>query len=91
MPPGAVASTGKFCRLLAPVSASPTSLAVTPLLARSMPRSVFPSSEFLRIALPVAGATTAMPLAPFPQMTLPSAPSVAEPIVLFEEPEIRMP
>ena len=53
---------------------------------------MFPSSEFLRIALKVvAGATTAMPLPPFPQMTLPSAPSVAEPIVLLDELEIRMP
>ena len=34
-------STGKFCRLLAPVSASFVSFAVTPLLLRSIPRSPF--------------------------------------------------
>ena len=30
--------TGKFCRLFAPVSMSPTSFGVTPAGARSMPR-----------------------------------------------------
>ena len=46
-------STGKFCRLLAPVSPSPASLVVTPSFLRSIPRPVFEKIEFPRIALPV--------------------------------------
>ena len=38
--------TGKFCRPLGPVSGSPTSFAVTPVGARSMPSEVFEKIEF---------------------------------------------
>ena len=44
--------TGKFWRLLGPVSASPASLAVTPSLFRSMPSSVFALIEFRSILFP---------------------------------------
>ncbi len=47
-------STGKFCRLLAPLSASPASLAVMPLAPRSMPRPPLTRIELPRIALPAA-------------------------------------
>ncbi len=49
----AVVSTGKFCRLLAPVSASPASLAVTrfvsPDTTRSMPVVALPYTLLPRI------------------------------------------
>jgi hypothetical protein len=49
--------TGKFCRSLAPVSASPASLAVMPLLPRSMPWPVLPRIWLPRIDTDVLAAT----------------------------------
>ena len=46
------ASTGKFCRLLAPLSASPTSLAVTPAAPMSMPSWAFEWIVLPSTALP---------------------------------------
>ena len=47
--------TGKFCRLLGPVSVSPTSLGVTLSLPRSIPRPPFAKIELVRIALLLVG------------------------------------
>jgi hypothetical protein len=45
--------TGKFCRLFAPVSASPGSLAVGPSSHRSMPCWTLAKMELERMRLPV--------------------------------------
>ena len=42
-------NTGKFCRLFAPVSASPTSLRVTPLSLRSIP--ILPLEKILLVEI----------------------------------------
>ena len=49
-PKAADVRTGKFCRVFAPVSASPGSLAVTPVGPRSMPRPELANSELPRMA-----------------------------------------
>jgi hypothetical protein len=47
--------TGKFCRLLAPVSGSLGSFRVRPSPLRSMPRPSFEKMELERTRLPVVG------------------------------------
>ena len=81
-PPVTAVSTGKFCRLFAPVSVSPGSFGVTPLLPRSMPRRPLPAIVFARIALPLP-LMIVTPLVPFDTIRLPSA-AVLPPMVLLE-------
>ena len=50
-------STGKFCRSFAPVSASLLSLAVTPLVPRSIPSPALPEMLLPRILTPVMVAS----------------------------------
>jgi hypothetical protein len=45
--------TEKFCRLLAPVSGSSSSFAVTASPPRSIPRPAVPEISFMRMVLPV--------------------------------------
>ena len=83
----AAASAGKFCRLLAPVSASPASLAVTPSHTRSMP-----SPPLLRIllpstALPVLAPVTDTPLLLLLAIRLP-APAAVPPTRLLLAPSL---
>ena len=69
--------TGKFCRALGPVSASPESLAVTPAGPRSIPSAPLPKMLLPRIeAVP---SVTVMPTALLWAMTLPS-PAATPPI-----------
>ncbi len=90
LPPLTVAAVtiGKFCRLFGPVSTSPPSLRVTPLLPRSIPRPVFEKIEFARTLLPVP-EMTATPLPTLNAMTLP-APAPRPPTVP-DPPAIEMP
>src|SRR6266540_3475862 len=53
--------TGKFCRLLAPVSASQASLAVTPSLFKSIPMPPLEKMKLPRILWPVPSATHTPP------------------------------
>src|SRR5713226_8865879 len=56
-PQAAAVRTGEFCRLLAPVSGSPASFAVTPIGDRSMPRPALPTIAFPSISFPVRDTT----------------------------------
>ena len=70
--------TGKFCRALGPVSASPESLAVTPAGPRSIPSAPLPKMLLPRIeAVP---SVTVMPTALLWAMTLPS-PAATPPVL----------
>jgi hypothetical protein len=75
-------STGKFCRLLGPVSASPGSLGVTPSGARSMPRPPLSWMELPRMALPVPDAMKT-PAPTLKAMVLP-APEDVPPMMLSD-------
>ena len=75
LPPTLLApcSTGKFCKSLAPASASPTSLALTPSNPRSMPRPALLKIRLPTMALPVlVDEYTSTPLWLLLAMTLPS-------------------
>src|SRR5215207_10598451 len=87
--------TGKFCRLLAPVSRSLAlpSFLVTPLMsscppARSMPSSPLWWMEFERMRLPVLDEVMSTPSVPLKAMRLALASSypAAAPTVLLDEP-----
>ena len=65
----ALASTGKFCSVLAPRSMSPGSLGVTLLPARSIPISVLALMVLLAISFPVPD-TTVTPLPVLKAITL---------------------
>ena len=64
------ASTGKFWRLFAPVSTSPASFGVTPLLSRSMPSEPLAVMLLPRIALAVLSVSTTTPLCVLPEIRL---------------------
>ena len=81
----AVWMMAKLSRPLAPVSMSPESLIVTPLLARSMPRPVFADIEFLWMVLPVFVESNAIPSPPLLTMRFP-APAAVPPMVLLSAP-----
>jgi hypothetical protein len=70
--------TGKFWRLLSPVSGSSVSLLVTPLVPRSIPRPAFWKIRLERILLPVP-PVMATPSSSLPEMTL-AAPATVPPI-----------
>jgi hypothetical protein len=67
-------STGKFCRLFAPVSASAGSFGVTPTVPRSMPSPPFPritlARTTLRVPLPTGSLTPAPALFPIQLATV---------------------
>ncbi len=84
-------STGKFCKPLAPASASPMSLGVTPLAGsagpagnRSMPRRPLLETLFCVSVMPLEAASTAMPEPLMPDTLLPLT-------VTPLEPRIQMP
>lgn len=85
--PLAEVSTGQFCRLFAPASPSPESLAVSTSSPRSMPLIVFAKIAFERTVLPVlvgaAGSllTMAMPVRLKAMVLL--APAAVPPIRVF--------
>jgi len=83
LPPLAIAvvSTGVFWRLFAPMSVSPASLAVMPLLPRSMPKPRLAKIELFWMRLPVPDAT-ATPILPLLAMIFPS-PAAVPPIALL--------
>lgn len=86
----ALVSTGKFCSALAPASASPASLAVTPAVPRLMPSWVFEWIVLPRTEWPLP-LTTLTPLRKLNAIRLP-APAAVPPITLpVEEPWISMP
>ncbi len=57
-------TTGQFCRLFAPASGSPASLAFSPSLPRSIPSATFSNIELPSIALlmPLITVTPSVPL-----------------------------
>jgi hypothetical protein len=72
-PRKAGSSTGKFCRLFAPVSTSAASFGVTPTVPRSMPSPTFPTITLARTELrvPAGSLTPAPPLFPIRFGTVP--------------------
>ena len=79
-------STGLFWRVFGPLSGSPTSLAVTPSLPRSMPRVPLSWMLLPRMLLPkVVSPSTRIPACPLPTTRLPS-PGFVPPMVLSVAP-----
>ncbi len=97
-PLDAEARTGKFWRLLAPVSASPASLGVTPVPAspapptRLMPSRWLEKKELARMALPVpvAKKLTRTPLSVLKAMVL-AAPGAVPPTALLSRELMKTP
>ena len=81
-------STGKFCRLLAPVSPSPASLAVTPFAPRSIPSRPLLAIEFCVRWMPVLLPPMAMPEPLQPVMVLLSTVTPVELLAIHTPPSM---
>ena len=72
LPCTADAMIGKFCRLLAPLSASPGSFAVIPSDRRSIPRPPLPKKLLPRMETPVTPSATLIPAPELKAIVLPA-------------------
>src|SRR5215207_7523498 len=75
--------TGKFCRVLAPVSASPVSLRVTPSLPKSIAIPTLEKMELERTRLPTPFPDTVTPAGLLKAMVL-ASPGAVPPTVLLD-------